>query len=1033
MNKIDLSGSWKYILDESEMLNGKEVFKEGIYNDILNLPGTISSNKVGHKLHIASKKLTKENLNGLKQEFSYLGWVWYQKEVLIPREWDGKNIVLFLERVMFESEVWINGMKIGNNTSLSTPHKYKISKFIKFGVNNEIIIKINNKDVEEIGNYASGYTNETQTIWNGIVGEIALIKSEKLEFENIRIVSNSKKYTIELYGELYEEAVEKTALIFSVYGESNKFIAQKEVIIDKGERSVKINIKLRDIKFWNEFTPYLYKLNINYQDSNGIIKCNDFKFGIREFKTKDKQFMINNMKIFLRGTLDCCTYPLTGYPPMDKETWKNNMQVIKDYGLNHIRFHSWCPPKAAFEAADELGLYLNIEGPFWMDTWMGFKVGSKESHYKYIPKEAKNIIDTYGNHPSFCMLSLGNELNGDFKLLENTLIHLKEKRPDILYTCSTNFDRKLTPVEDYLAAGAANGIGIRGQHYLDDLTRGTMLNYNEAVKNSDKPILAHEVGQYSVYPDINEVDEYKGVLKPMNIEVIKKDLQDKDLIKYAKEYKLGSGRLAGILYKAEIEAALRTTAFGGFQLLGLHDFPGQGTATVGLLNAFGKSKGIINKEEFKEFCSHTVLLFETEKRILAPNDKLNGNILIANYSNYELKDIILNWKLVSGNKIIKKGEIQNIFVKQGELLKINNTEIDLEEVNIAHLKFIAEIKSMNLKNEWDIWKFQDEIVDKKDVTIVQEYNEEVITKLDKGEKILLLPKKETIKNGIKGNFVPVFWSPVFFLSKASLGIWCHNDNKIFKDFPTDRYVNYQWKNILENSCIMNIDILPKEFDPIVNVIPNFFNNSKATNLLEARVKKGKLVICTVQFDDNNMSVEETSLLNSILNYMNSNDFEPKQTLEAEQINGLFGKEEIKITSDVDLALNKTALSDSEKEKYKASKANDGNISTAWMANDEDSGHWWQVDLGKKYRVKKIKINFLEEINYLYVIYASNDGEEWDLVLNRTGQVETNKIREEELDIKARYIRLVFNGTSPVSKVGLVGFEVYGEEDKFKEI
>lgn len=1026
MNKIDLSGAWKYILDEKKIMDIDKVHREVSFKEALRLPGTTASNKIGDKLHIKEKGLTKENLNGLRQEYSYVGVVWYQKEVFIPDEWNGKNIILFLERVMFESEVWINGKEVGRSTSLSTPHKYSVSKFVRFGEKNVITIKINNKDIENIGTYASGYTNETQTIWNGIIGEISLIKYENLQFKNIKILSKASENIIQIYGELYEKVTENTTLIFSVYGEQNKFITQREISLEKGEQLVNLNIKLENFEFWNEFNPYLYKLNINYLSSNNLIKCNDFKFGIREFKVREKQFLINDMKIFLRGTLDCCTYPLTGHPPMDKETWKNNLQVIKDYGLNHVRFHSWCPPEAAFEAADELGIYLNVEGPFWMDTWMGFKVGSKDSHYEYIPKEANTIIDSYGNHPSFCMFSLGNELNGDFNLLEKTLINLKEKRPDIVYTCSTNFDRKLKPVEDYLAAGAVNGIGIRGQHYLKDLTKGTMLNYNEAVKSSDKPILAHEVGQYSVYPDIEEVNEYMGVLKPVNIEAIRHDLEEKGLIQYAKEYKTGSGKLAAILYKAEIEAALRTKDFGGFQLLGLHDFPGQGTATVGLLNAFGKSKSIIAKDEFKEFCNHTVLLFETEKRILGPHDKLRGNILIANYSCKELRGIKLSWRLMDGTRAIKQGEIQGVFVKQGELLKVDTLNIDLNNIGKGSLKLIIEAKSIDLRNQWDFWKLQDENIDKKDVIIAHEYNEEVIKQLKNGDKVLLIPKGDDIKNGVTGNFIPVFWSPVFFSSKASLGIWCDNESKIFNGFPTDKYINYQWKNILEKSYVMNIDILPKAFQPIVNVIPNFFNNSRFTNLLETRACNGKLIICTVQFDYKNMSLEETALLNSILNYMNSEEFNPKETLDVNEIKDLFGKDEIQITSDIDLALNKPTLSDSEKGKYKSGKANDGNISTAWIANDEENGHWWQVDLSEEYRIKKVRINFLEEINYIYVIEASSDGEQWELILNRTGQVETNKIRTEELNVEARYIRLKFSGTTPVSNPGLISFEVYGE-------
>lgn len=130
--------------------------------------------------------------------------------------------------------------------------------------------------------------------------------------------------------------------------------------------------------------------------------------------------------MFLRGTLECCIFPLTGYPPTTKEGWSKVFRSAKEWGLNHLRFHSWCPPKAAFEVADSLGFYLQVELPLW-----SLNVGENPAMNQFLYDEAKRILSEYGNHPSFCFLSLGNELQPDFVFWEVYWIRLNPLIPDI--------------------------------------------------------------------------------------------------------------------------------------------------------------------------------------------------------------------------------------------------------------------------------------------------------------------------------------------------------------------------------------------------------------------------------------------------------------------------------------------------------------------------------------------------------------------------------------------------------------------------
>ena len=124
------------------------------------------------------------------------------------------------------------------------------------------------------------------------------------------------------------------------------------------------------------------------------------------------QFVVNGRKIFLRGTLECCIFPLTGYPPTDvRRRGSGSSASAKAHGLNHIRFHSWCPPEAAFAAADELGFYYQVEMRVLGQPGEPPSATAGRST-SGSTREADRILKAYGNHPSFLLMAYGNEPAG---------------------------------------------------------------------------------------------------------------------------------------------------------------------------------------------------------------------------------------------------------------------------------------------------------------------------------------------------------------------------------------------------------------------------------------------------------------------------------------------------------------------------------------------------------------------------------------------------------------------------------------------
>src|SRR5690606_25216923 len=302
---------------------------------------------------------------------------------------------------------------------------------------------------------------------------------------------------------------------------------------------------------------------------------------------------INGQQAFFRGTLECNIFPLTGHPPMDRQGWYKVFQTAKQYGLNHIRFHSWCPPEAAFEAADELGVYLQVELPLW-----SLVVGEDENTCRFLEEEAIRISEAYGNHPSFCLWALGNELQGDFGWMTRLRDQLKAMDDRPLYTTTTFTFQKGHGTwpeqgDEYFITQYTDKGWVRGQGIFNTYPPNFSTDYTKAIDSLPTPLITHEIGQYAMYPNPNEIEKYTGVLDPLTIKAIRHDLQKKGLLHLAPSFTMASGKFSANLYKEEIERALKTKGISGFQLLDLHDFPGQGTALVGILDAFWDSKGLV--------------------------------------------------------------------------------------------------------------------------------------------------------------------------------------------------------------------------------------------------------------------------------------------------------------------------------------------------------------------------------------------------------------------------------------------------------
>lgn len=876
-NVVSLKGEWTVVLDSLDQGISEHWYDQGLEGASITLPGTLDEAGLGtpNKLEPA---LDNYVLSHLTRKHQYIGKAWYQKEVDIPKGWAQSRADLVLERVIWESSVWINGKSVGNNNSLVAPHRYEIGEYLKPG-RNIVTFCIDNSNKYPLINIARNrypeptsedmahaYTNHTQIKWNGILGDFLIRRQDKIVLRKLQLYPELDGHKLAFSAETNATngGVELTYKI----RRGTEAIAEGTLNTDANDGQLHGEMQLPEtVKLWDEFNPNIYTFEIATKESNTLAD----NFGLRVIKADKGVLKLNDQRIFLRGTLECAVFPNTGHPCTDKSSWMKIIKTIKSYGFNHIRFHSWCPPEADFEAADEIGLYLQVELPHW-----SLKVGQDRETNKFLAKEANLILQEYGNHPSFLFMSLGNELEGDFDFLNSLVADLKAQDSRRLYMTTTFSFQKGAgsvpqPEDDVFVTQWTDKGWIRGQGFFNSESPHFDKDYQKEMAHIHQPVVSHEIGQYCVYPDLTEIPKYTGALLPLNFMAVRNDLEKKGLLKYAPDFTQASGILAALLYKEEIERVLKTPGFDGFQMLQLQDFPGQGTALVGLLNVFWESKGAIDSLEFTRFNGPLVPLLRFEKAVYESGEAFKAQVQIANFKE-PISDYSIRWSISDAGKTLAEGFLKGGLIKLGNENFVGEINKVLEVDVAKKLNVKVELEGTTYQNEWTVWVYPKSDLKTGDVVYTRSYSE-AEKLLSQGKKVLLNPSIEQIK-GVEGRFVPVFWSPVHFPDQPStMGILCDPKHPALADFPTDFYSNWQWWDLCVQSKSIILDSV--NITPIVSVIDNFVTNRKLANVFEAKVGSGSLVFTSIDLnDDLEKRPVARQLKKSLIDYMQGKAFNP---------------------------------------------------------------------------------------------------------------------------------------------------------------
>lgn len=841
MMKIDLSGQWQVKLDAE-----KQETMPQAYPETMMLPGTTSAAGLG------MPNPAKET-GCLTDAYRFEGAAWFMR-TFTAGNWTGEQTMLTLERTR-KTTVYLDGRPIGHQESLCTPHRYFLPP-VHAG-EHTLVIRVDNTDYPTRGGHLT--SPDTQSNWNGITGEISLTVAHTL-LTDLTVCPDLRRGCLRVHGHIIGAPDGVAGIVLP--GQMEHLLPYRRGVLD-GECPLKGNEA-----FWDEAHPEIHTISI---DLDGDVY--ETTFGLRDVRTVGRRLLINGRETFLRGKVDNLLYPKTGYTPTDVASWMTILGIAKEYGINHYRYHTACPPDAAFTAADLLGVYMAPELPFWGTVAEEGEEGYDERERDFLFQEGFRILREYGHHPSFLWLSLGNELWGSKDVLNRMMRAYREADDTKLYSSGANNYQFVPDVldEENVFVGVRLGRErlIRGSYAMCDAPQGIVqmtapesasnydasivpetlgqsgeagkvqIQYGTGVKEVDAqsadalipdvPVISHEVGQYVFYPDFSEIPHYTGPLKPRNIEAMRENLERAGLYGEHEAFFRQTGHLAVDCYKREIETLLRSREVSGFQLLDLQDYTGQGTALVGVLNAMMENKGLISAEEWREFCAGTVVLGEFASFTGVMGEDIRFDVQISECAP-EKQHTCIRCTLMDGERELYACDVTP-GARQGRLTDAVSVTFPAEcyrdamQERITGLTVVLTLED-GTRNHYPIW-----LIPPIDIRITREGIEKdgrMVAFVSAEEKAdgaaIVVPSAE---GQLPAEYCTDFWCYPMFRSISesmgkpvpvgTMGLSIDTASPLLKRFAQEDYTTPVWYAILQTAHVQR---LPADIHPAVQMIDN---------------------------------------------------------------------------------------------------------------------------------------------------------------------------------------------------------------------
>ncbi|OMF32128.1 hypothetical protein BK133_14855 [Paenibacillus sp. FSL H8-0548] len=920
---IPLNGEWRFQLDPEDRLLGKSTSVNKL-ESLIHVNGSWEEQGFG-------EPSAHQPIGAWKKKREYIGSAWYGTVLELPEHLENHKFRLVISGVHWHTALWVNGKAMGERQSLVNDHRYELNEIAAAGEKIKLLIRVNNEmhmDMEE----THIHSYHTATNWGGITGGVKLEAIPKVSIQHIKLVPDVEHKQITFVTSLagmanadgFNEAGDWS--VEAIVNVHNGLNVNASVIPDRKGTAVVTLMLGEDAVLWSDSNPHLYTADIVLKQDGRMVDNQSRRFGLRCIETEGTKLKLNGEAVFLRGYVDCCIFPLTGYPVWDVEAYRRQFQIAKSYGFNHVRLHSWSPPKPFWLAADEEGMLVQTELPQWSRHYITRSHEANPKAHEFYREELTELLQSINEHPSFILLSLGNELIGKegHEQLNELVRKARELDPTRLYTDNTGFG--------HLPEGDREGdfyIPTMNWHPPVNTdyaaTPNTTQDFAAVTRLGTKPMLAHEHGQFTMYVRPQEAEKYTGVLEPSWLGYINENLRYKQWEERLPQFQKITGSLLMQSLKEAMERARRTPNLAGIQLLDIRDFPGQGHATTGILDVFWDDKGIATAEEVRAFNGETVLLMRSSGRTFFAGEQAEIDLEVSHFGRELLNEAELSWSFTGESGVLNMEAVSIESIINGKTTKLPQIVFHMPEIGAEKISLSVKLTQSGREvctNEWDFWVFprpvwqehkgkvltninnvrtflQDAVysqqigihwlsyrmAEETKLVIADRMSKELLQFMQDGGNVWLMPAKEAIQDSVSIRHLPIFWNYLWFPNQrgTTMGLILHK-HPALERFPHEGQTDWHMYEMTEHSVAISLDSMPS-IEPIVEVIDHFARMKSLATVFECGVGQGKLFVSTLRLTDDavNKRPEMLFLFNEIFAYLMSEQFKPKKRISAAEL------------------------------------------------------------------------------------------------------------------------------------------------------
>lgn len=741
----------------------------------------------------------------------FMGFALYSKQIEIPVDWSDKAVWLKIGGVRTEANIWVNGKRAGYVNNCCATEKFNITPFIQAGETAEITALVRNDTPSRKGCLAAPHR------FGGFYRSVELEATPNVFIDDVWA-----------RGEIDGPVAQTRIAIASADGNESEFTGRIAVsIFDKnGECAGKcekqvagtgeyiVKIPLENGKLWTPEEPNLYVAKVVLFDGRGdAIHGWDERFGIRKIEVRGKQFFLNGHPYFLRGMGDHHYDPYHLTEPADRDQFRAHMKTYKAAGFNYARHHTHVPLPEYFEAADEAGILLQPEIPYYHDM--------PTEAFRFDPlRDIQELHRNYRRFTSFGTYCCGNE--GWFGHPTDEIVYrwAKEHDPDRLFLHQDG-GRNMSGNSDFSTGGVT----------APDFCTGLVNPWPKGKYDFlDRPFVAHEYLNLAIKMDSRLEDRFTGVrVSPVSRSAWLDDLAACGLDEsWGAATLKAAAKLQGIYQKRGLESARGDFQCDGYCFWSITDASipvgGNAVAAQGYLNSFWEPRQDgIAPSDFYRFNGPSALLvdFGRERPIFTSGEKCDFSLNISHYDAAEISAGNLTWRFVNdGGETLLAGSVPHDAIAPGTAGSLATVSVEIPKLSKpAAVRFELALEWTKIINTWNGWFFQQREKKSLERFVVSEslfdwfaahYNNVTKYAADSASDAVLIarPDEPCVADALAAGRDLFALSASSDESDVALGWWALGsqvgtafaDSPAWGDFPTQRWMNELWFGLVRKGA-----------------------------------------------------------------------------------------------------------------------------------------------------------------------------------------------------------------------------------------